>query len=177
MYRALNVLGVLTVAFAMTVAMGGCGGSDEPINPGMTSGGGGGTSSGGGSGGEELPDLSGADLDFRPASDLEAIYFDYNRFELRPDSLEALGRNAEKIIRAGNVVIQVEGHCDERGTQEYNLALGEKRALATRQHLVRLGVAADRIITISYGEENPVALGHAEDSWSQNRRCQFNIAM
>jgi peptidoglycan-associated lipoprotein len=76
-----------------------------------------------------------------------------------------------------SVIVQVEGHCDERGTQEYNLALGEKRALATREHLIKLGIPADRIITISYGEEMPAIQGGGESAWAQNRRCEFNKAM
>ena len=75
-----------------------------------------------------------------------------------------------------DAIIQIEGHCDERGTQEYNLALGEKRALAVRDYLMNLGVSGGRLVTISYGEESPVAMGSDESAWKQNRRSQFNKA-
>ena len=126
--------------------------------------------------GEELPDVSG-DWIFEKDRGLEIIYFDYTSYALRADTLAALRRNADKIKQVPGVIIQIEGHCDERGTQEYNLALGEKRALATRSHLMNLGISGDRMITISYGEEAPVALGHDEDAWQQNRRSEFNRAM
>ena len=109
-------------------------------------------------------------------SDLEVIYFDYNSYSLRPDALAALKRNADKIKGQGEVVVQIEGHCDERGTQEYNLALGEKRALSIREYLINLGVSGDRLVTISYGEEQPQDSGHAEAAWAKNRRSQFNKA-
>lgn len=126
--------------------------------------------------GEELPEFSESWL-FSPAEGLQTVYFDYDSYDLRPDALATLERNADKIKQVPGVIIQVEGHCDERGTQEYNLALGEKRALAVRQHLIRLGVSGDRIITISYGEEDPVDYGHTEAAWAKNRRAEFNRAM
>ena len=73
-------------------------------------------------------------------------------------------------------MIQIEGHCDERGTQEYNLALGERRALAVRGHLMKLGISGERLLTISYGEESPASAGHSEEAWQQNRRSEFNKA-
>jgi peptidoglycan-associated lipoprotein len=131
-----------------------------------------------GRGGEGLPD----DIDmevllFNPDRGLQLVYFDYDSYELRADALATLRTNAEKLRQAPNAIIQIEGHCDERGTQEYNLALGEKRALAVRSHLMNLGISGDRMITISYGEEDPVAYGSGESAWSQNRRAEFNRAM
>ena len=126
--------------------------------------------------GEGLPDIDAERLLFSPASGLEMVYFDFDSYTLRPDTREALKRNAEKIRRVPNVVIQIEGHCDERGTQEYNLALGERRALAVREYLIQLGVSGDRMITISYGEEDPMEPGHSEAAWAKNRRCEFNKA-
>jgi peptidoglycan-associated lipoprotein len=84
--------------------------------------------------------------------------------------------NADKIKQVPGVMIQIEGHCDERGTQEYNLALGEKRALAVRDHLIQLGISPSRLVTISYGEESPEVEGHDESAWKFNRRCEFNKA-
>lgn len=108
---------------------------------------------------------------------LQKVYFDYNSFSLRQDAIATVQRNADMIRQVPGVMIQIEGHCDDRGTQEYNLALGEKRALATREYLIGLGIPADRLVTISYGEEMPDATGSGESVWQQNRRCEFNKAM
>lgn len=129
-----------------------------------------------GVGSEAMPEITGDEL-FAPATGLKPIYFDFDKYDLRPDALETLRANADKIKQVPGVVIQIEGHCDERGTQEYNLALGEKRALATRSHLMKLGVSGDRLITISYGEEDPADPGHNEAAWAKNRRSEFNRAM
>ncbi len=108
---------------------------------------------------------------------LKAIYFDYNSYTLRADAIDTLTQNAGMIRQVPGIVIQIEGHCDDRGTQEYNLALGEKRALAVREYLIKLGIAADHMITISYGEEMPAVQGTGEAVWAQNRRAKFNKAM
>lgn len=113
---------------------------------------------------------------FDPATDLEIIHFDYNSYTLTPAALEVLKRNADRIKSQPSVAIQIEGHCDERGTQEYNLALGERRALTVREYLINLGVDSARLTTISYGEEDPKEAGHTEAAWSKNRRGQFNKA-
>ena len=104
---------------------------------------------------------------------LHPVYFDYDSYSLRPDALQVLSTNADVIRKLPNVIIQIAGHCDERGTSEYNFALGERRALAVRTHLMNLGVSGDRIVTISYGEESPAVMGSGEAVWSQNRRCAF----
>ena len=109
-------------------------------------------------------------------SGLQTVYFDYDSHALRPDALATLRDNADKIKQVPNVIIQIEGHCDERGTQEYNLALGEKRALAVRSHLISLGISGDRMITIGYGEELPAQPGSNESVWAKNRRSEFNKA-
>ena len=123
-----------------------------------------------------LPEIDNATL-FDSANGLKVIYFDYNSYSLRPDALETLKANADMIKRNKNALIQIEGHCDERGTQEYNLALGEKRALAVREYLMSMGVSGDRMVTISYGEEDPQDPGHTEAAWSKNRRSEFNQAL
>ncbi len=170
-------LGVIVCTVLMVAALGGCK-NDAPaaINPGLNA-----SNSGGGLGnelttGEGLPDIQ-SEWIWDKDTGLQVVYFDYNSYALRDDALQTLRANADKIKREPSVVIQIEGHCDERGTQEYNLALGEKRALATREHLMNLGISGNRLITISYGEEDPKALGHDESAWSQNRRSQFNRAM
>jgi peptidoglycan-associated lipoprotein len=104
---------------------------------------------------------------------LNTIYFDFDKYNLRDDARRILDRNAEILKTNPDVKIVIEGNCDERGTNEYNLALGDNRAKAARDYLIRLGIDASRITTISYGEERPVAMGHDEGAWSQNRRGDF----
>lgn len=101
------------------------------------------------------------------------VFYDFDRSELRADAVEQLKTNANWIQAntANNVII--EGHCDERGTSEYNLALGERRANSARDYIVNLGVAPARLKTVSYGEEKPFADGHNEEAWAQNRRAHF----
>ncbi len=113
---------------------------------------------------------------FDPATDLALVYFDFDKSNLRPDAIETLNKNAEIIKKNSGVTIQIAGHCDERGTQEYNLALGERRALAVRDYLISLGIPADKLVTISYGKEQPVDAGHNEEAWAKNRRAAFNKA-
>ncbi len=99
-----------------------------------------------------------------------SIYFDLDKSVLRSDARNTLDRQAEWLSRYPNNAISVEGHCDERGTREYNLALAERRAASVKSYLVALGVDGSRIRTISYGKERPYALGHNEAAWAQNRR-------
>jgi peptidoglycan-associated lipoprotein len=100
----------------------------------------------------------------------DRVFFDFDKFDLKPAAQATLARQATWLKQYANRTITIEGHCDERGTREYNLALGERRANSVRNYLVSQGVAANRIKTISYGKERPVALGHNEAAWSQNRR-------
>jgi peptidoglycan-associated lipoprotein len=104
---------------------------------------------------------------------LQSIYFDYDKSSIRPDAREMLKSNTEIFTKNSAATIVVQGHCDERGTVEYNIALGERRAQETKQYLVNLGIGASRIETISYGEERPLDPGHDEKAWAQNRRAQF----
>lgn len=128
--------------------------------------------------GDGLPNLELERLLFEPGSQygLQTVYFDYDSNTLRPDAMAILRENAEKIKQVPNVIIQLAGHTDERGTQEYNLALGERRALAVRQYLIQMGISGDRLITISYGKEFPAILGSDESAWAKNRRVEFNRA-
>lgn len=118
-------------------------------------------------------DLALEELLFSPDKGLKTIYFDYDSSSLNARALATLRENAELIKQVPNVIIQIAGHCDERGTQEYNLALGERRAQSVREHLRQLGVAGDRLITISFGEEAPEVMGSNEAAWAKNRRCEF----
>lgn len=100
----------------------------------------------------------------------DRVFFGFDSSTLSPDARAILDRQATWMAKYGNVKVTVEGHCDERGTREYNLALGERRATAVRNYLVAKGVAADRVSTISYGKERPEVLGSTEEAWARNRR-------
>jgi peptidoglycan-associated lipoprotein len=104
---------------------------------------------------------------------MQTVYFDYDSAEIREDSRAALRANADKL-NAGNLgTVTVEGHCDERGSTEYNLALGERRANAVKRYLVDLGVPSNNLRTVSFGEERPAVQGHDESAWRYNRRADF----
>jgi len=104
---------------------------------------------------------------------LPIVYFEFDSFNLSSASRDALNMAADWMMANPNVRVQVEGHCDERGTTEYNLALGERRASAVRDYLVMRGVPVSQLSTISYGEERPAVPGFDEASWAQNRRAEF----
>jgi peptidoglycan-associated lipoprotein len=106
---------------------------------------------------------------------LKDIRFDFDKYEIRPEDAQILRENAALLLKIPNVKIQIEGHCDERGTNVYNLALGERRASAAKKYLISLGVSGDRISTISYGEERPFDSGHDEEAWAKNRRDHFIV--
>jgi len=101
----------------------------------------------------------------------DRVFFDFDRSSIRADQRPVLQRQAEWMQRNAAVRVQVEGHADERGTREYNLALGQRRAIAARDVMVAAGVAGARITTISYGKDRPAALGSNEEAWAQNRRA------
>jgi len=110
-----------------------------------------------------------------PAQDLEIIYFAFDSYALTSSSRDALKRTAQWLKDNSSASVQIEGHCDERGTTEYNLALGERRANATKEYLTRLGVDNSKLSIISYGEERPLDPGHDESAWSKNRRAAFVV--
>jgi peptidoglycan-associated lipoprotein len=101
---------------------------------------------------------------------LKDIHFDFDKYDIRPADAEILKGNAALLTRYPKMKIQIEGHCDERGTVEYNLALGERRANSTKKYLITLGLAGDRVSAISYGKERPLDPGHNEEAWAKNRR-------
>ena len=103
------------------------------------------------------------------------IHFDYDRSNIRPDDMGALDQKVAIMQANPDLRIRVGGHCDERGSDEYNLALGNRRAQAAKQYLVSHGVEASRIETQSWGEERPLVDGHDESAWSQNRRSEFEV--
>ncbi len=106
---------------------------------------------------------------------LKMIYFDYDRYFIREDAKPALEANSNWLRKFQSAKILIEGHCDERGTEEYNLALGEKRAKSAFDYLVSLGIPQDRLKIISYGKSQPLDTGNNEVSWQKNRRAQFLI--
>lgn len=108
-----------------------------------------------------------------PTVSLEDVYFDFDRFNIRTDARNALSHNAKELSDAPGVRILIEGHCDERGTRAYNMALGDKRARAAKDFLVRYGIDAARIDIVSYGEDRPFARGSNESAWQLNRRAHF----
>ena len=125
---------------------------------------------------KESPAVEFVDPTAEEKSILKPIYFEYNKSNIRPEYQPVLENIAEWLTKKDGTQLLIEGHCDERGTDEYNLALGERRALAVRRYLIALGVAADRAHTISYGEEKPAVPGSDEAAWSKNRRAEFKVS-
>lgn len=134
---------------------------------------------GGGADGS-APDISSVNMNFDPVgsdsgtiSGLNTIHFPYDQAILDESNKQKLNSNAEWVKTKGNIVVQIEGHCDARGSVEYNLALGERRAKAIKSYLVSLGVTADKLRVVSYGKEKPIATGESEEAYAQNRRANF----
>jgi peptidoglycan-associated lipoprotein len=128
------------------------------------------------------PNVTGADTigdrsldDINKQSPLQPVFFELDSAEISAEGQKTLAANAEVLKKYGSWVVSIEGHSDERGTAEYNLALGERRALAARTYLVSLGVAPERLRTVSYGKEFPFDPNHSEDAWAKNRRGHFVV--
>ncbi|HEU0066986.1 MAG TPA: peptidoglycan-associated lipoprotein Pal [Sphingomonas sp.] len=115
--------------------------------------------------------VPGSDADFRRSVSSNTVNFGLDQFDIDAQARAILDAQAAWLVKYPNRRITLEGHCDERGTREYNLALGDRRANAAKNYLVARGIDASRISTISYGKERPLALGSDEDSWAQNRRA------
>jgi peptidoglycan-associated lipoprotein len=113
--------------------------------------------------------------EFMAVAALKEVYFDFDKYDIRPEDAKTLGANATWLKSNGDNLVLIEGHCDERGTNEYNLALGERRAKATMNYLVSQGIQANRITIISYGEERPVCTEKTEACWAKNRRANFLV--
>ena len=116
-----------------------------------------------------------APSEFVASPALKDIHFDFDKYDIRPGDAKILDENAKWMKANTNTLILIEGHCDERGTNEYNLALGERRAKATMNYLVSQGIAATRITVISYGEERPLCTEKNEGCWIHNRRAHFLV--
>jgi len=114
-------------------------------------------------------------LEGRTSAPFVPVYFDFDSSNIRPDQVAGIEANATALKDKPGATIRIEGNCDERGTSEYNMALGQRRAQSAKRYLENLGVDSSRMNTISYGEEKPINHGHDELSWSQNRRDDFVI--
>ena len=141
------------------------------------------TSGGANKGGRDIPaeDTAGLDggrksstgTDGTVVPSLVTVYFDYDDSALRPDAKDGLRRNAEYLRSVANAKVELQGNCDDRGTEEYNLALGKRRAESAKQYLADLGISPQRLTTVSFGEENPASPGEGEAAWAKNRRVDF----
>ncbi len=116
-----------------------------------------------------------APKEFMAVAALKEVYFDFDKYDIRAEDAKTLDANAAWLKSNGDNLVLIEGHCDERGTNEYNLALGERRAKATMNYLVSQGIQANRITIISYGEERPVCTEKTEACWAKNRRAAFLV--
>jgi len=125
---------------------------------------------------KESPTIEFADPAAADKGVFKSIYFEYNKSNIRPEFQPVLENISKWLISKQGSQVLIEGHCDERGTDEYNLALGERRALAVRRYLIALGISSDRVHTISYGEEKPAVSGSDEAAWSKNRRAEFKVS-
>jgi peptidoglycan-associated lipoprotein len=128
-----------------------------------------------GAGGSSLSQFQKGKLGTGEQGPLSDIHFDYNDYTVRSEDGEALHSNADWLQKNPARRVQIEGHCDERGSEEYNIALGAKRAQAAKEYLQTLGIAGDRMSTISYGKELPLCTEHTEECWEQNRRDHFAL--
>ncbi|MCA1765712.1 MAG: peptidoglycan-associated lipoprotein Pal [Desulfobulbaceae bacterium] len=114
-------------------------------------------------------------MEGRTTPGLFPVYFDFDKSVIKSDQVDRMEKNAVFMEENPGLKVQVEGNCDERGTNEYNMALGQRRAISGKKYLVNLGIPETRLSTISYGEERPINFGHDELSWSQNRRDDFVV--
>lgn len=162
---------LMLVAIGLSLVAIGCGGGPEPVV-------------------DETPPVADTVLEVEPdtlevveeepprvlkATEFQTVFFDFDKFNLRSDARSALDANLALLSEFPDVIVKIEGHADERGTIEYNLSLGEKRASATMDYLLSQGIDGARISIISYGKERPMDTGSNEDAWSKNRRCEFRI--
>lgn len=161
---AMSVLATTILALTLSVAFTGCKGAQKKSDE-----------SGAGSISEQDINQEMADSDSGRAAGMETIHYDYDSSTLSGEAKSTLDKNAAILKEKSNLKVQVEGHTDERGGIQYNIALGERRAKAAKHYLVDRGVSADRISVISYGKEKPVDAGHDESAWNKNRRANFRI--
>jgi peptidoglycan-associated lipoprotein len=177
MKKTLALLLVGSLAVVLALSLSGCGSKEEvmediTIEPEVV---------------EDIEGVVSGDIELDPRGDdiyidflgkeFADIYFEFDQYRVLDRDSGTLERIASWLRENPEARILIEGHCDERGTDEYNMALGEQRALAARRYVVGLGIDSGRLTTISYGEERPAAFGSTEDAWSQNRRAHFAVSM
>lgn len=124
---------------------------------------------------QETPKDAGKGAAQEVQAELQKVYFNFDSSDLSEEARATLSKNAEYLSRQAGTKVRIEGNCDERGSDDYNMALGERRAKSAKDYLVNLGIASDRLSTISYGEEKPADPGHDEAAWTKNRRDEFVI--
>ena len=151
------------VFLGLTLALGGCASKKTSQSTGFSSGGG------------SLEWEPNGDSDTGKAGGIQTVYFSFNSSQLSGDARSVLDENAKFLQDNSSISVEIEGHCDERGGEEYNRALGERRAKAVKRHFLSMGISSSRLSTISYGKDRPLDFGHDEMSWSQNRRANFRI--
>ncbi len=167
-----NRFALLSIALTLALGLAACGGKKAPAGPAAA--GGAGTESGVTEGAGTEGGAAGAGLG-ESAGSLPVVHFDYDQSAIRADAKEPLKKAAEIIGVNGSSQVTIEGHCDERGSSEYNLALGERRAQSVKSYLRTLGIDGKRLSTISYGKERPVDPGHGEEAWAKNRRADLIV--
>jgi peptidoglycan-associated lipoprotein len=124
----------------------------------------------------EIPaELKAADDHVRSTGLIGDIYFDFDKYDLKPEARERLSKNADFMKKNAKYVVEIQGHCDERGTNDYNIALADRRANAAREYMLTLGITENRLKTVSFGEEKPTCTDHNESCWWRNRRGEFHI--
>lgn len=166
-------IGLVVAGAALALAAAGCAGKDGPEGSGSTGGSSFGSDTLGDGEGIAGRDVEGAEAARRLG--LETVFFDFDESSIRPDMTDKLRHNYQVLSRNPEVRVELQGNCDERGSAEYNFALGERRALSVKQYLAQLGIDESRMETVSFGEENPAVMGHSESAWSQNRRVEFAV--
>ncbi len=149
-------------------------GAPAPATPGTGPSAGGGAPGAGGAA-VMTPATPPAPKEFVALDALKDIHFDFDKYDIRPEDAKILDENAKWMKANANYLVLIEGHCDERGTNEYNLALGERRARATMNYLIAQGIPASRFTLISYGEERPLCKEHSEECWAKNRHAHFVV--
>ena len=121
-------------------------------------------------------ELQAADQQAREKGLIGDVYFDFDKYDLKPEARERLSKNADFMKQNPGFLVEIQGHCDERGTNDYNIALADRRANAAREYMLTLGVAENRLKTVSFGEEKPTCTDHNESCWWRNRRGEFHLA-
>lgn len=165
---------LVAAGVAFTLVAGGCKSDEPPEGAGGNGSGGRGEIGESGYGGAP-PSRGEEGLAAARRMGLRTVYFDYDQSALRSDAQADLKHNFDVLRQRPDVRVEIQGHCDERGSNEYNFALGERRAKATRDYLVRLGIPGSRVEVVSFGEESPAAPGSGEAVWAKNRRAEFSV--